>query len=1096
MQNMRMTNKRSPHCVQYIVIKLLLFGIVGGLFTLPLSALERPRPGEIARLKQSGQFAQRQAFAQRLGNNRYNPQLVQRFVQKMRAQGYAPTQSQTSDSRQAPPPAWKNMPTTGSPKIFVLLIEFSDYEHSVTNDVSSITEKIFGSPDNDEYPYESLANYYSRASYGRLDLSDGVVLGWYNTGAPRSVVDETDAGREQLLMTALDSFDAATDFSQFDNDDDGEIDYFAVIWTGPDNGWANFWWGYQTSWQVNPTYTLDGKTLGAYSWQWESRPVGGAFSPSTLIHETGHALGLPDYYDYDESVGPGGGVGGLDMMDSNWGDHNCFSKWMLDWLIPAEMTFIGAGTQTVSLVPSAQTTGTEQKAVVIFPNTDSSKLFSEYFMVQNRQRMENDVKLPADGMLIWHVDATLNEEGTDFAYDNSYTTHKLLRLMEADGLEQIQNSTGVANAGDYYTAGKTFSDLTKPSSKTYAATNSTVSVGDIVAPGVLQTATFSVGLNCATATKITAGVSYKGTTVGGLKTTATYTCTDCPTEEIGPEKLHQVYIPTSGVFTATLSGVAATTDLDIFVLSASCLPATDTLAGGDLSASFNVTTPGIYYVAVDQKLKPLSTTAAGGAYTLTVEAPLGYDNWISWVDGRKVTAGEVAMTALTSPTPDRLHQAVKGSDGFVWTRFTDDGFSWYPWTTGATGSVLNKRAKAAGTVAMIEFSGTLYQAIRSLATTATATTLPFAANLVLTRTSEDGIAWSDWTASDQLGSPTASTSRYRVGSDVTMSVFDGKLHQAARSAASAAPLAKAVANAVLTRSFNGTTWSDWQYDATKKAASVITMTPYGGRLYQATTEVTTLKVLTRYYYDDAGTWTWSAWDFDAASTALKAVGNVAMAGFNGQLYQAIRQSGTNKIWTRSYNLNNGWTAWTIDPYGKIAAGDPKLFAFDNADRLYRTINSAGKVLTQYTMNGVNWTPWVTDGIAISPTPITMATYDPSDTKPRLYQATKGTLNTVWTRYTNADEVIMAPTPQPPATQSVLIRKSGTGTGIVTVGTWVCPLSCQELQIPVLPGVTLSASATPADGSTFVGWQTTSGEALTGFEYVQPGETVFAVFDRQ
>jgi len=58
-----------------------------------------------------------------------------------------------------------------------------------------------------------------------------------------------------------------------------------------------------------------------------------------VIHETGHALGLPDYYDYDDKVGPRGGVGGLDMMDNNWGDHNPFSKWLLGWL---ELTFVAA----------------------------------------------------------------------------------------------------------------------------------------------------------------------------------------------------------------------------------------------------------------------------------------------------------------------------------------------------------------------------------------------------------------------------------------------------------------------------------------------------------------------------------------------------------------------------------------------------------------------------------------------------------------------------------------------------------------------------------------------------------------------------------
>jgi M6 family metalloprotease-like protein len=123
-----------------------------------------------------------------------------------------------------------------------------------------------------------------------------------------------------LIKEAVNHFDAqGHDFSQYDNNGDGVLDYFVVIWAGPDNGWGNFWWGYQTVFPDN-TYTVDGVRLGKISWQWEANPVGGAFTPVVVIHETGHALGIPDYYDYDSSVGPQSGVGGLDMMDSAMGD--------------------------------------------------------------------------------------------------------------------------------------------------------------------------------------------------------------------------------------------------------------------------------------------------------------------------------------------------------------------------------------------------------------------------------------------------------------------------------------------------------------------------------------------------------------------------------------------------------------------------------------------------------------------------------------------------------------------------------------------------------------------------------------------------------
>lgn len=275
------------------------------------------------------------------------------------------------------------------------------------------------------------------------------------------------------------------DFSQFDNDGDGQIEYFIVIWTGPNNGWSNFWWGYQTNF-FDPGYFVDGKRLAKYSWQWEGYYGSyGPFSPHTVIHETGHGLGLPDYYDYDDTVGPNGGVGGLDMMDANWGDHNSFSKWVLDWLTPV---VVASGSQTITLNPSA----TSPDAVLIMPGATSSDPFREFFIAQNRHRIGNDQGYPTDGMLIWHVDATLNYAGNNYAYNNSYTDHKLIKLMQADGLERIENYSASADAAMYYTPGKSLGPLTNPQSRDYIGVDTGVNVTGISQFGPQMTATFSI----------------------------------------------------------------------------------------------------------------------------------------------------------------------------------------------------------------------------------------------------------------------------------------------------------------------------------------------------------------------------------------------------------------------------------------------------------------------------------------------------------------------------------------------------------------------------------------------------------------------------
>ncbi|MEO0017907.1 MAG: hypothetical protein RLZZ522_1190, partial [Verrucomicrobiota bacterium] len=291
-----------------------------------------------------------------------------------------------------------------------------------------------------------------------------------------------------LIKEAINYYKAqGHDFSQYDNDGDGDIDVFHVIYAGPDTGWGSFWWGWQMSWQDYwpfDYFEVDGKRLSKYTFQFQSQNSGGGFSPIVVIHESGHALGLPDFYDYDGTVGPDGGVGGLDMMDGTMGDHNCFSKWTLGWLTPTMVA--NYGSQTIQLRPS----GTYEDCVMIFPGASAAGQYSEYFMVQNRTKAGNDnaSNWPGSGMMIWHVDATA---GNDYAYNNSYTAHKLLRLMEADGLEQIE-SNGGANANDFYRAGWAFTPGSVPNSRLYNGNSSFVSVTNFTPAQPTMSALFTI----------------------------------------------------------------------------------------------------------------------------------------------------------------------------------------------------------------------------------------------------------------------------------------------------------------------------------------------------------------------------------------------------------------------------------------------------------------------------------------------------------------------------------------------------------------------------------------------------------------------------
>jgi hypothetical protein len=158
---------------------------------------------------------------------------------------------------------------------------------------------------------------------------------------------------------------------------------------------------------------------------------------------------------------------------------------LLDWITP---TVISAESQTINFNPS----GTSDDAALIMQNTDGN-IFNEYFMVQYRKRdTGNDPSnYPTDGMLIWHVDATLDGNGYDYLYDNSFTSHKLLALEQADGWGNIEQGYN-ADEGDYYVSPNSFDPATNPNSNNYNNIPTNVSVAGFTTPGITMGATLSV----------------------------------------------------------------------------------------------------------------------------------------------------------------------------------------------------------------------------------------------------------------------------------------------------------------------------------------------------------------------------------------------------------------------------------------------------------------------------------------------------------------------------------------------------------------------------------------------------------------------------
>lgn len=408
--------------------------------------------------------------------------------------------------------------STGTQKLLVIPVEFTDYPASALDDQGGETTRqkiqdlFFGEAE--DTAWESVSSFYEKSSYGALNLA-GTVTPWFQSGMTAEEFATLEPSGDyadyyeptwSMGTAAIEWYKQYTgsDLKEFDQNSDGFIDAVWMVYSAPNqtNGvgysadvadvmWAYVYWNYNN---YNAADVDDPKpfTYGWASYDFMYEGYGDTqIDAHTFIHETGHLMGLDDYYTYD-GKSDWGAAGAIDMMDNNVADHNGYSKMYLDWILP---TVIDGTKNSVTLT---MTPFQDSGDVIIIGNDWNGSAFDEYLMLEfytptglnekdSTVRYSNNRKaMTQPGIKLYHIDSRLGKYNYNTGAYMGYTdtlsngtgayayiaqsntasrsqdsTHKLVHLIEGNGSFFFKSSQSpTATNSTLFQAGDSFNPTT------------------------------------------------------------------------------------------------------------------------------------------------------------------------------------------------------------------------------------------------------------------------------------------------------------------------------------------------------------------------------------------------------------------------------------------------------------------------------------------------------------------------------------------------------------------------------------------------------------------------------------------------------------
>lgn len=345
-----------------------------------------------------------------------------------------------------------SFPAKGDVPALVIPLEFDDFPFAGSPygvDYMDAIDRLYNGSGSSETGYwESVASYYRTVSRGELRF-DFEIADVYKPGRTTSdILPLGTGGAFNYVAGAVANYlnKMPSGYAKkFDLDHDGYLDGVWVIYSAPD--YASHDYGVQdptVMWAFCSDYSgivadVENPKLHSFGWTSIAFATEGTEAPNvdahTFIHETGHLLGLPDFYSYDLNAAKSSGIqGGLAMMDLNIGDQDPYSKLALGWGNP----FLTPDEDAIITLRPNHSSGD----CLILADHWNGTAFDEYLLVDfvtPEGINENDATtayanrplyFSKPGIRMYHVDARLGEFKYVFATDGRVEREGLNTIMD------------------------------------------------------------------------------------------------------------------------------------------------------------------------------------------------------------------------------------------------------------------------------------------------------------------------------------------------------------------------------------------------------------------------------------------------------------------------------------------------------------------------------------------------------------------------------------------------------------------------------------------------------------------------------------------